>query len=61
MDPDSDRGPPTVERHVSNILGKLEVKNRAQLAATVAVGDGGRDKTAVTTRRGPQPDPEKGL
>jgi DNA-binding CsgD family transcriptional regulator len=26
----------TVERHVSNILGKLEVKNRAQLAATVA-------------------------
>ena len=31
----------TVERHVSNILGKLEVKNRAQLAARVA-GDGRR-------------------
>jgi DNA-binding CsgD family transcriptional regulator len=29
----------TVERHVSNILGKLEVKNRAQLAARMAVGD----------------------
>ncbi|HEU4811633.1 MAG TPA: LuxR C-terminal-related transcriptional regulator, partial [Nocardioides sp.] len=32
----------TVERHVSSILGKLEVKNRAQLAATVAASDGGR-------------------
>ena len=32
----------TVERHVSSILGKLEVKNRAQLAARVAAGDGGR-------------------
>ena len=30
----------TVERHVSSILGKLEVKNRAQLAARVAAGDG---------------------
>jgi DNA-binding CsgD family transcriptional regulator len=30
----------TVERHVSSILGKLDVKNRAQLAATVAAGDG---------------------
>ena len=30
----------TVERHVSNILGKLEVKNRAQLAARIAAGDG---------------------
>lgn len=30
----------TVERHVSNILGKLELKNRAQLAATVAAGPG---------------------
>jgi DNA-binding CsgD family transcriptional regulator len=30
----------TVERHVSNILGKLGVKNRAQLAATMAAGDG---------------------
>jgi DNA-binding CsgD family transcriptional regulator len=30
----------TVERHVSNILGKLEVKNRAQLAARMAAGDG---------------------
>jgi DNA-binding NarL/FixJ family response regulator len=28
----------TVERHVSNILGKLDVKNRAQLAARVAAG-----------------------
>jgi len=32
----------TVERHVSTILGKLEVKNRAQLAARMAAGDGGR-------------------
>ena len=32
----------TVERHVSSILGKLEVKNRAQVAARVAAGDGGR-------------------
>jgi len=32
----------TVERHVSSILEKLEVKNRAQLAAKVASGDGGR-------------------
>jgi DNA-binding NarL/FixJ family response regulator len=32
----------TVERHVSNILAKLEVKNRAQLAAAVATADGGR-------------------
>jgi DNA-binding NarL/FixJ family response regulator len=30
----------TVERHVSNILGKLDVKNRAQLAAKMAAGDG---------------------
>jgi DNA-binding CsgD family transcriptional regulator len=30
----------TVERHVSNILGKLAVKNRAQLAARMAAGDG---------------------
>ena len=29
----------TVERHVSNILGKLGVKNRAQLAARMAAGD----------------------
>jgi len=29
----------TVERHVSSILGKLDVKNRAQLAARVAAGD----------------------
>jgi DNA-binding CsgD family transcriptional regulator len=29
----------TVERHVSNILGKLDVKNRAQLAATIAAGE----------------------
>ena len=28
----------TVERHVSNILGKLEVRNRAQLAARIAAG-----------------------
>jgi DNA-binding CsgD family transcriptional regulator len=28
----------TVERHVSSILGKLDVKNRAQLAARVAAG-----------------------
>jgi imidazolonepropionase-like amidohydrolase len=28
------------ERHVSNILGKLEAKNRAQLAARMAAGDG---------------------
>jgi DNA-binding CsgD family transcriptional regulator len=32
----------TVERHVSNILGKLEVKNRAQLAARMAAGNGRR-------------------
>jgi DNA-binding NarL/FixJ family response regulator len=32
----------TVERHVSSILAKLEVKNRAQLAARMAAGDGGR-------------------
>ena len=32
----------TVERHVSSILGKLEVKNRAQIAARIAAGDGGR-------------------
>jgi DNA-binding CsgD family transcriptional regulator/tetratricopeptide (TPR) repeat protein len=32
----------TVERHVSSILGKLEVKNRAQLAAKVAARDRGR-------------------
>jgi DNA-binding NarL/FixJ family response regulator len=31
----------TVERHVSNILGKLEVKNRAQLAARIAARDKG--------------------
>jgi DNA-binding CsgD family transcriptional regulator len=37
----------TVERHVSNILGKLEVKNRAQLAARMAAGDG----LASTDRR----------
>src|SRR5438034_3875108 len=30
----------TVERHVSSILGKLEVKNRAQLAARMAAGHG---------------------
>jgi DNA-binding CsgD family transcriptional regulator len=36
----------TVERHVSSILGKLEVKNRAQLAATVAA----RDEVASTDR-----------
>jgi DNA-binding CsgD family transcriptional regulator len=30
----------TVERHVSNILGKLGVKNRAQLAARMAASDG---------------------
>jgi DNA-binding CsgD family transcriptional regulator/tetratricopeptide (TPR) repeat protein len=30
----------TVERHVSSILAKLDVKNRAQLAATMATGDG---------------------
>jgi DNA-binding CsgD family transcriptional regulator len=29
----------TVERHVSNILAKLEVKNRAQLAARMATSD----------------------
>jgi len=29
----------TVERHVSSILAKLEVKNRAQLAARMAAGD----------------------
>ena len=32
----------TVERHVSNILAKLGVKNRAQLAARMAAGDGRR-------------------
>jgi DNA-binding NarL/FixJ family response regulator len=37
----------TVERHVSSILGKLEVKNRAQLAAKVAADDG----LASTDRR----------
>ena len=37
----------TVERHVSSILGKLEVKNRAQLAARMAAGDG----LASTNRR----------
>ncbi len=42
----------TVERHVSSILGKLEVKNRAQLAARIAAGDGGReDRAAELTRR----------
>jgi DNA-binding CsgD family transcriptional regulator len=30
----------TVERHVSNILGKVGAKNRAQLAARIAAGDG---------------------
>lgn len=30
----------TVERHVSSILAKLELKNRAQLAAKVTAGDG---------------------
>lgn len=29
----------TVERHVSNILAKLEVKNRAQAAAQIAASD----------------------
>jgi DNA-binding CsgD family transcriptional regulator/tetratricopeptide (TPR) repeat protein len=29
----------TIERHVSTILAKLEVKNRAQLAAKIAAGD----------------------
>jgi DNA-binding CsgD family transcriptional regulator len=29
----------TVERHVSSILGKLDVKNRAQLAARMAAGE----------------------
>ncbi|MCA1832232.1 MAG: LuxR C-terminal-related transcriptional regulator, partial [Actinobacteria bacterium] len=37
----------TVERHVSSILGKLEVKNRAQIAARVAADDG----LASTDRR----------
>lgn len=32
----------TVERHVSNILAKLEVKNRAQLAARMAAAGGPR-------------------
>lgn len=42
----------TVERHVSSILGKLEVKNRAQLAARIAAGDGGREhRAAELTRR----------
>jgi DNA-binding NarL/FixJ family response regulator len=42
----------TVERHVSSILGKLEVKNRAQLAATVAAGDEivGTDQPRLTPR-----------
>jgi len=31
----------TVERHVSSILGKLDAKNRAQVAAKVAAGDTG--------------------
>jgi DNA-binding NarL/FixJ family response regulator len=30
----------TVERHVSNILAKLELKNRAQLAARMATLEG---------------------
>jgi DNA-binding CsgD family transcriptional regulator len=38
----------TVERHVSNILAKLEVKNRAQVAARMAAGDG----RASTDRQG---------
>ena len=43
----------TVERHVSSILVKLEVKNRAQLAARIAAGDGGREHRAgELTRRG---------
>jgi DNA-binding NarL/FixJ family response regulator len=37
----------TVERHVSSILGKLEVKNRAQVAARMAAGGG----LASTDRR----------
>jgi DNA-binding CsgD family transcriptional regulator len=37
----------TVERHVSSILGKLEVKNRAQLAARMAASD----RLASTDRR----------
>src|SRR5438067_6808877 len=42
----------TVERHVSSILGKLEVRTRAQLAATIAAGDGGREhRAAELTRR----------
>jgi DNA-binding CsgD family transcriptional regulator len=36
----------TVERHVSSILAKLEVKNRAQLAAKIAA----RDEVASTDR-----------
>jgi len=38
----------TVERHVSSILGKLEVKNRAQLAARIAAGDGLEPENAVS-------------
>lgn len=37
----------TVERHVSSILGKLEVKNSAQLAARIAAGDSGREHRAA--------------
>jgi len=45
----------TVERHVSNILGKLEVKNRTQLAARMAAGDSSSPRPTRTARPNASP------
>ncbi len=43
----------TIERHVSNVLGKVGVRNRAELAAVLAARDGTGPHPASTENEGP--------